>query len=236
MPRSDTSAGPGPMTTGESPGHPDRSRWHRVPARRRAGREPARFEQQDRAAVHPRLVEERDGHQRRLAGTGRGYKHGLATVSQSRLQLGKDSGDGQFRHTEGVHTLAHRAFCRRSKTGSACHIGCPRPRRTLRPSFLPLSMRDRHLTRPGTALRSSDAVLDGKPVPTPSPPLQRIPADVSDMMAGARITTKRTGRKNRIIGTVSLGGSAAAFFSAAFMRCSRLSSAITRRALPIGVP
>ena len=32
--------------------------------------------------------------------------------------------------------------------------------------------------------------------------------------AGIRITISSTGRKNRIIGTVSLGGSAAAFFSA----------------------
>ena len=36
--------------------------------------------------------------------------------------------------------------------------------------------------------------------------------------AGPRMTTNRTGRKNRIIGTVSLGGSAAAFFSASDMR------------------
>ena len=36
--------------------------------------------------------------------------------------------------------------------------------------------------------------------------------------AGMMMKTKSTGRKNRIIGTVSFGGSAAAFFSAAFMR------------------
>ena len=36
--------------------------------------------------------------------------------------------------------------------------------------------------------------------------------------AGPRMTTNRTGRKNRIIGTVSLGGRAAALFSASDMR------------------
>lgn len=54
--------------------------------------------------------------------------------------------------------------------------------------------------------------------------------------AGVMITTKSTGRKNRIIGTVSLGGSAAAFFSASFMRWSRLSCASVRNAVPSGVP
>src|ERR1700722_3303048 len=37
------------------------------------------------------------------------------------------------------------------------------------------------------------------------------------MPVGPRMTTNSTGRKNRIIGTVSFGGSAAAFFSASFM-------------------
>ena len=54
--------------------------------------------------------------------------------------------------------------------------------------------------------------------------------------AGPRITTKSTGRKNRIIGTVSFGGSAAAFFSASDMRMSRFSCAITRSVCAIGVP
>ncbi len=45
-----------------------------------------------------------------------------------------------------------------------------------------------------------------------------------------------TGRKNRIIGTVSLAGRAAAFFSAADRRRSRFSLAITRSALASGVP
>jgi len=49
------------------------------------------------------------------------------------------------------------------------------------------------------------------------------------MPVGPRITTNSTGRKNRIIGTVSLGGRAAAFFSASFMRMSRFSCAMTRR-------
>ena len=51
------------------------------------------------------------------------------------------------------------------------------------------------------------------------------------MPVGPRMTTNSTGRKNRIIGTVSFGGSAAAFFSASFMRMSRFSCAITRKAL-----
>ncbi len=56
------------------------------------------------------------------------------------------------------------------------------------------------------------------------------------MKVGPRITTNSTGRKNRIIGTVSFGGSAAAFFSASFMRMSRFSCAITRSEWPSGVP
>ena len=44
------------------------------------------------------------------------------------------------------------------------------------------------------------------------------------------MTTNSTGRKNRIIGTVSFGGSAAAFFSASVMRMSRFSCASTRSA------
>ena len=39
-----------------------------------------------------------------------------------------------------------------------------------------------------------------------------------------------------IIGTVSFGGSAAAFFSASDMRMSRFSLAMTRSAVPTGVP
>ena len=54
--------------------------------------------------------------------------------------------------------------------------------------------------------------------------------------AGVMMTTNSTGRKNRIIGTVSFGGSAAAFFSASFMRMSRLSCDSTRSACPSGVP
>src|SRR4029077_17525755 len=56
------------------------------------------------------------------------------------------------------------------------------------------------------------------------------------MPVGPRMTTNSTGRKNTIIGTVSLGGSDAAFFSASFMRMSRFSCAITRRLWPSGVP
>ena len=56
------------------------------------------------------------------------------------------------------------------------------------------------------------------------------------MAAGVPMMTNSTGRKNRIIGTVSLGGSAAAFFSASIMRVSRLSWASTRSAAPSGVP
>ena len=50
------------------------------------------------------------------------------------------------------------------------------------------------------------------------------------------MTTNKTGRKNKIIGTVSFGGNAAAFFSASDMRMSRLSRARTRNASLIAVP
>ncbi|MOA58909.1 hypothetical protein D3C78_1834120 [compost metagenome] len=56
------------------------------------------------------------------------------------------------------------------------------------------------------------------------------------MIAGPRMTTNSTGRKKMIIGTVSLAGSAAAFFSAADRRRSRFSLAMIRRAEPSGVP
>jgi transposase len=55
-------------------------------------------------------------------------------------------------------------------------------------------------------------------------------------MAGPRMTRNSTGRKNRIIGTVSFGGRAAAFFSASCIRNSRFSAAITRSEAPSGVP
>ena len=54
--------------------------------------------------------------------------------------------------------------------------------------------------------------------------------------AGPKITTKITGKKNRIIGTVSFGGKAAAFFSASAMRSLRFSCARTRKAEAKGVP
>ncbi len=54
--------------------------------------------------------------------------------------------------------------------------------------------------------------------------------------AGAKITTKITGKKKRIMGTVNFGGSAAAFFSASAIRSLRFSWARTRRAEAKGVP
>jgi glycosyltransferase XagB len=54
--------------------------------------------------------------------------------------------------------------------------------------------------------------------------------------AGPKMTTKITGRKKRIIGTVSFGGSAAAFFSASAIRSLRFSWARTRKAEANGVP
>jgi hypothetical protein len=54
--------------------------------------------------------------------------------------------------------------------------------------------------------------------------------------AGPRMTTNSTGRKNRIIGTVNLGGRPAAFFSASAMRMSRFSCAMTRKVWARGVP
>lgn len=58
----------------------------------------------------------------------------------------------------------------------------------------------------------------------------------SRIAAGVRITMKRTGKKNTIIGTVNLAGSDAAFFSAAIIRNCRFSFAIVRRESPSGVP
>ena len=52
------------------------------------------------------------------------------------------------------------------------------------------------------------------------------------MAAGPRITINKTGRKNRIIGTVSFGGRAAARFSASDMRMSRFSCDSTRIVVP----
>lgn len=59
---------------------------------------------------------------------------------------------------------------------------------------------------------------------------------IDTMMAGPKMITKITGRKNKIIGTVSLGGNAAARFSASAMRSLRFSWARTRSAEPSGVP
>ena len=56
------------------------------------------------------------------------------------------------------------------------------------------------------------------------------------MMVGPMITTNRTGRKKRIIGTVSWAGRADAFYSAADKRKSRFSLAMARKADPSGVP
>ena len=56
------------------------------------------------------------------------------------------------------------------------------------------------------------------------------------MTAGPRITMNSTGRKKRIIGTVSLGPKPAAFFSASAIRFSRVSWASTLSAWLIAVP
>ena len=61
-------------------------------------------------------------------------------------------------------------------------------------------------------------------------------APVTVMPAGPKMITKITGKKNKIIGTVSFGGKAAAFFSASAMRSLRFSWAKTRKAEPSGVP
>jgi hypothetical protein len=54
--------------------------------------------------------------------------------------------------------------------------------------------------------------------------------------AGVMMIANRTGMKNMIIGTVSFGGSEAAFLSASVMRMDRCSFAKTRSAGPTGVP
>jgi glycosyltransferase XagB len=61
-------------------------------------------------------------------------------------------------------------------------------------------------------------------------------APVTVIPAGPKMITKITGRKNKIIGTVSFGGRAAAFFSASAIRSFRFSWAKTRKAEPSGVP
>ena len=66
--------------------------------------------------------------------------------------------------------------------------------------------------------------------------LRRQFSDITLIAAGPRMTTNSTGRKNRIIGTVSFGGRPAAFFSASDMRMSRFSCAITRSIVASGVP
>ncbi len=65
---------------------------------------------------------------------------------------------------------------------------------------------------------------------------QRYWMPITLITAGPKITTNSTGKKNRIIGTVSFGGRPAAFFSASDMRMSRFSCAITRSVLASGVP
>src|SRR3954465_14707149 len=59
---------------------------------------------------------------------------------------------------------------------------------------------------------------------------------IARITAGPPITANNTGRKNTIIGTVSLAGSDAAFFSAADIRASRFSCDRTRRPSATGVP
>ncbi len=59
---------------------------------------------------------------------------------------------------------------------------------------------------------------------------------VTVMTDGPRMTMKMIGKKNKIIGTVNFGGSAAAFLSASAIRVSRFSCAKTRNAVPSGVP
>ncbi len=59
---------------------------------------------------------------------------------------------------------------------------------------------------------------------------------MTQIAAGPRMTTNSTGRKNKIIGTVSFGGRPAAFFSASDMRISRFSCDNTRMVVPSAVP
>jgi glycosyltransferase XagB len=61
-------------------------------------------------------------------------------------------------------------------------------------------------------------------------------APLTVIPAGPKITTKITGKKKRIIGTVNFGGSAAAFLSASAIRSLRFSWARTRKAEAKGVP
>ena len=100
--------------------------------------------------------------------------------------------------------------------------------------------RSRRCRRPHVRYQVSAALVRTKRSPGDRPGLfvceGRDYSELILMMAGAMMTANRTGRKKTIIGTVSLGGNAAAFFSASFIRMSRFSWLSTRKVWPSGVP
>jgi hypothetical protein len=76
-----------------------------------AGGEPARLQDQDLAAVKPRLVKERERHARRLAGPGRGDEHGAGPRRErafERVQHGVDGQGGVEMHGGGISVQTER--------------------------------------------------------------------------------------------------------------------------------
>ena len=62
---------------------------------RRAGGDPARFEQQDLGAGEPVCIEQRGRHLRRLAGAGRCFQHHACGPPERRQKIRQDRVDGQ---------------------------------------------------------------------------------------------------------------------------------------------
>ena len=157
---------------------------------------------------------------------------GLFNCSNSSIFLAQPGGKKIARvdrHPAGRQQLSKRARMGRgiAERGSAAHL-------QLRPSSLEqipnrtntLNQRQCHWDLAMAEPRERSEQLSHRPQAQP----------IATMTAGVRITMNNTGRKNRIMGTVSLGGNAAAFCSAFDMRMSRFSFAITRSACPTGVP
>jgi Flp pilus assembly protein TadD len=122
---------------------------------------------------------------------------------------------------------------RTSPSSSACRAGSPKPRAspapTCRPRRPPPTSRRCAGCSPSTTIsRRSRNARSSPRLPAPDRrsavvrpsrgTARHLNCWITLMTAGPRMTMNSTGRKNRIIGTVSCGGSAAAFFSAAFMR------------------
>ena len=70
----------------------------------------AGFEHEDFLALGPRFVDERERHQRRLAGAGRGFEHGGPMRIKCALEFGQGGLDGEVGHeARGSYAFARRA-------------------------------------------------------------------------------------------------------------------------------